>query len=237
MSLPILRQQTPEFGPMSEADIRKRHEENQVKIKELEDQNDLYQQIYFHQISKRIAYGYAKSITEYLQQHYSDTEEFLKSYHQNITMCPFSAHLVTVSKYDTRIYYDSVWYEWKGSPIAYFAADETSDSFYDECKCWNGLESKRFKPPFPFWKTEDLPKNSYIETTIQNAIDRTVELRKKNFHKPSFKDLVRDIPEEYHLIVVLFDKHFGYYHYPIHEELIPHAQIFSLYKSNNCNNH
>lgn len=164
-------------------------------------------------------------IGTYLKSQYdSGFESLLSSCRDHLTAMPVKNQIIRISKYGTRVHYDTVMYEWDGKRVAYVRANQNDDYYYDGCADWNGFTLKEFE------LSEDEKVENYVymwnTETAHNwsnvsAIERNVNLQGVR----DFSKRLVDVPPEFQLIVALFDKS-EYCHYLISEDVIDSIDFY-----------
>jgi hypothetical protein len=162
-----------------------------------------------------------------IRQYHSDhnfagsINEFIALCKEHLTMAPIKSRIYRISKYGTRVAYDTVLYEWKGKRIMYVRADENCDHYYKDCQYFNGFSLEELEithsdfPQIGWWKMEEQPRlqiGDAIEKCVKSSVGRPACIR--------FDDHLAGIPDEYKLIVTLFDMCDTRYHYLLGEDLI-----------------
>lgn len=209
------------------SDLKAKLKANRAAIQALEADTDQLTWAYVH--------GYAsnptcidsalKEIKHYLSAHYpaESITEFIDVCKKNLTMAPIKTRIFHISKYNTRVKYDTVLYEWNGKRVMYVRADGNCDNYYAECDAFNGFRLHDFEltreefHPLAWWKTDEPSIPYAMNTLVENRI-------RSSLCRPAppigFDTVVADIPEAYKLIVALFDLSDGDYHYLLCEDKI-----------------
>jgi hypothetical protein len=178
--------------------------------------------------------GIFSTLHRYLTDTYhiseSDSAEILHSIREGMTMGPISHTMSRITKYDTRVHYDSILYEWNGKRYMYVRADENSDNYYSGCDSYNGisvneLELESFEK-YNWWKTDES-----IKKTVEwyNAIDLLERLIKKSKSHNNILDDLKSLPPELRLFRIMFDMQ-GRLHYLIKDN----ESIKSVYECVPC---
>jgi hypothetical protein len=211
---------------ISLSDLKAKLKANREAIQALEVDTDQLTWAYVH--------GYAsnptcvddalKEIKDYLAAHYpaESITEFIEMCKKNLTMAPIKTRIFRISKYNTRVKYDTVLYEWNGKRVMYVRASGNCDNYYAECDAFNGFRLNDFEstrgefPSLAWWKTDEPPIPYAINTLVENRI-------RSSLCRPApigFDTCVADIPEAYKLVVALFDLSDGDYHHLLREDKI-----------------
>jgi hypothetical protein len=199
---------------------------NEIAIKALEKDKDDLTWAYVHKQASNLDFieKTMNEISTYLGKHYDpeSVKEFIELCNMNLVMAPIQTHVFRISKYNTRVGYNTVLYQWKGKRIMYIRASSNCDNYYEGCDDFNGFSLRDFEfshadfPQLAWWKTDELPSNYTIDTLVEKRIKSS-----SNRPKPiGFDKCVADIPDEYKLIVALFDLSDIGYPYLIGEEKI-----------------
>ena len=164
-------------------------------------------------------------IEKYLRSHYASVDAaFIASMRKNFTLCPMTEKLFRITKYNTRMSYDLVLYEWCGERIMYIRADSNNDCYYEGCDSFNGfkLDAAEFDTDGDlryntWWKTAALPEYAMVDK-IEKCI-------KRRYDGSDFAERCEGIPDKYKPIVAIFDKS-ERVHYLICEDILPRAYEF-----------
>ncbi len=156
------------------------------------------------------------SIHDYLEKYYDNAEsELFDLCAGHLTMAPITDSIWRMSKYGTRVKYDTVLYEWDGRRIMYVHGCSNSDHWYDDCDDFNGFSLDRdgFDAAASWWNTEISPP-----WQILDILDKRIAIR-KGAHGGHFSDQLYGIPDEFKLLVAIFDAS-DYEHYLIGEDVL-----------------
>lgn len=162
----------------------------------------------------------------YLEKHYIVDSDFIDLLRANITMVPITSRISRITKYNTRVFYDTVLYEWNGKRIMYIRADPNSDNYYKECDDFNGFEidpsdfdcDERY---YTWWKTDT---DVHPEYKVEHAIEKVIKSTRSSSSR-NYNDYIVGIPDMFKIIVVIFDLINGY-PYLIGEDILPRDYDF-----------
>jgi hypothetical protein len=162
-------------------------------------------------------------VRKYHSEHYTagSFNEFIALCKDHLTMAPIKSRIYRISKYGTRVAYDTVLYEWNGKRIVYMRADENCDHYYKDCQYFNGFSLEELEisysdfPQIGWWKMEELPT-----CKVKDAIEKCVKSSVRGAARIGLDAHLASIPDEYKLIVTLFDMCDSMYHYLLGEDLI-----------------
>lgn len=207
-------------------DLKAKIRANTIAIQALEKDKDDLTWAYVHRQASDSAFmdKTMDEIFTYLAKHYNPEtiKDFIGLCKENLTMTPVKTTLYRISKYSTRVKYDTVLYEWKGKRVMYVRASCNCDNYYKDCDTFNGFSLDEFEftrsdfDALAWWKTDTMPTNYTIDTLVEKRIQSS----DKRPARIGFDKCVADIPEEYKLIVALFDMSEGNYPYLIGEDKI-----------------
>lgn len=212
-------------------DIRSKLKQNQLAMLDLENERDELTWAYVHAqastpefITKTL-----EKIETYLADHYSfkSYNKFIALCKEHLTMAPIKGKVYRISKYGTRVSYNTILYEWCGKRITYVRVSENCDHYYEGCDYFNGFHLNDFEltrsefSPIGWWNMKDKPVYTIVDT-----IEKRIKASSKNIKGFSFIEQLNSIQDEYKLIVALFDSCDSIYYYLLDEDLIEDVEAF-----------
>jgi hypothetical protein len=174
--------------------LERRIKENELKIHELKQENEALTWQFVHEkaTQKHVIHAEIEKIKQYVEKHYGSDSAFVELLHKNITMAPMTDSLFRMTKYNTRVSYNTVLYEWNGQRIMYIRADPNSDHYYSECDSFNGFDVGEIDT-HSWWKTDTEAIPDY---NVVLAIEKAITSRKFD---------CSNVPDMYKILVAIFD--------------------------------